>query len=690
MIRRISRTTHHAPRIELALVVVLLLLAFFFRTYELTGLGLGLEHDEVAEWQIANNIRHGENALFFKEAYGQEPLFLYLMAGSTALIGDNVFAIRFTSVFVAMLTLAASYRLLRRMFSPTVALVALAGMSIALWPVFWGRVGLRAMTLPLMLALGFDWLWRGLIKDEGGTLRVQAENNHRSSLHLSIAPSLHPFILAGVFFGLSAHTYLSSRALPILLAVFTLYLTLFARKKMRGKWRSLFVCFIVAGLIALPLVITLLTQPDLQFRVSEVSAPLDQALQGDTSEIAANIGRAFGMFTTQGDSTVRDNWPNRPVFPEMIGQWLFLGGVIVAFTRLRQPRYVLALLWIGVMLIPTIVTTGAPNFTRTLGALPMVFAMPGIAVETLMFWTPRLFPLQMYARVSRITNVLILAGLIVVLGVNAVSTYEDYFIKWPQHPETQFVFQADFAAIAKDIDASDVTDVSVGGLSNDTMDDPSLYLLRNRKDVRVRWFDSGSPISSGGAVLQPNARASYTYIPAIVPLAPGLEKFFQFQLPPLVAEHFRRYELGQVYDGGPEIYQGVYFQDSAILLLAIADHGLPSTVPAGGTLEFETRWLAREPVASPRRVFVHFIDLASGKIIAQHDGLDAPTKFWRAYDWIGQHHLLRIPPDAPAGQYEVRVGLYDPSSGQRVLQTDYHHTQPLSDQVVLGTIEVTR
>ena len=109
-------SSRFTPRLELAIVVALLLLSFFFRTYELAGLGLGLEHDEVAEWQIANNIRQGENALFFKEAYGQEPLFLYLMAGSTALIGDNVMAIRFTSVFVAMLTLAVSYRLLRRMF----------------------------------------------------------------------------------------------------------------------------------------------------------------------------------------------------------------------------------------------------------------------------------------------------------------------------------------------------------------------------------------------------------------------------------------------------------------------------------------------------------------------------------------------------------------------------------------------
>jgi 4-amino-4-deoxy-L-arabinose transferase-like glycosyltransferase len=676
------------PRRELALVVILLLLAFFFRTYELTGLGLGLEHDEVAEWQIANNIRHGENALFFKEAYGQEPLFLYLMAGSTALIGDNVLAIRFTSVFVAMLTLAASYRLLRRMFSPTVALVALVGLSIALWPVFWGRVGLRAMMLPLMLALGFDFLWRGLTKDEGGTLRVKDEDRHSSSRRLFLPPSLRPFAIAGIFFGLSAYTYLSSRALPILLAIFTFYLALFARKKMLGrKWRGLFVCFIIAGVIALPLVITLLTQPDLQFRVSEVSAPLDKALHGDSSEIATNVGRAFGMFTTQGDTTVRDNWPNRPVFPEMIGQWLFLGGVIVAFTRLRQPRYVLALLWIGVMLIPTIVTTGAPNFTRTLGALPMVFAMPGIAVETVMFWAPRLFPLQMYDRVSRVTNVLIVTGLIIVLGVNAISTYEDYFIKWPQHPETQFVFQADFATIARDIDASDVMDVSIGGLSNDTMDDPSLYLLRNRKDVRVRWFDSGSDISSGGALVQPTGSPARIYIPAIVPLIPVLEQFNAF-FRPVQSEHFRRYEMSGAFDAAPDPKQARLFADTAVLLGINPDR--PLLVKAGDSIDFQTRWLAQDPIGNPRRIFVHLIDPATGKIVAQHDGLDSPPRFWRTGDWIAQQHVLSITNDTPAGKYELQLGLYDPNTGQRVLQTNYNHTQLPSDHIVLGTIEVTR
>jgi 4-amino-4-deoxy-L-arabinose transferase-like glycosyltransferase len=666
------RTTHHAlkARIELALVIVLLLLAFFFRTYELTGLGLGPEHDEVAEWQIANNIRHGENALFFKEAYGQEPLYLYLMAGSTALIGDSVMAIRFTSVFVAMLTLAASYRLLRRMFSPTVALVALAGISIALWPIFWGRVGLRAMTLPLMLALGFDWLWRGLTKDEGGRQKVEGKSR--------------PFILAGIFFGLSAYTYLSSRALPILLIIFTIYLALFVRQKMAGKWRDLFISFIVGGLIALPLVITLLTQPDLQFRVSEVSAPLDKALQGDTTEIAQNIGRAFGMFTGKGDTTVRDNWPNRPVFPEMMGQWLFLGGVIVAFTRLRQPRYVLALLWIGVMLIPTIVTTGAPNFTRTLGALPMVFAMPGIAVEALLFWAPRLFPLQMYDRVSRVTTVLIVAGLIVVLGVNAVSTYEDYFIQWPQHPETQFVFQADFAAIAKDIDASDVQAVSVGGLSNDTMDSSSLDLLLQRKNVWVRWFDSGSPLSSGGAVLLPLGPDERVYIPSIVPVAPSLLPH-EYMRNVFQNDHFLKFDPIDL----PLLVNGARYFFRAAAFLPEGTR-LPQRVAAGSDLQFISQWAELWPATAPRRIFVHLVDPATGKPVAQHDGLDSPPRFWSYGDRLFQLHRLVIPANTPPGKYEVWLGLYNPTTGERILQTDRPVTEPASDHVVLGTIEVTR
>ncbi len=647
-----------------------LLVAFFFRTHELAGLGLGLEHDEVAEWQIADGIRHGENALFFKEAYGQEPLFLYLMAGSTALIGDNVMGVRFTSVFVAMLTLAATYRLLRRLFSPLVALVALAFMAIALWPVFWGRVALRAMTLPLLLALGFDWLWQGLTADGR-----RPTTGRRS------------FAMAGLFFGLSAYTYLSSRALPILLAAFAAYLGLFARDRVRGKWRGLFASCIIGALIALPLAITLLANPDLQFRVGEVSDPLDKAMQGDWSEVGANVSRAMGMFTVRGDNTVRDNWPDRPVFPEPIGALLFGAGVLISLSRFRQPRYALALVWIGSMLIPTVVTTGAPNFTRTLGALPMVFAMPGIAIDWLLFWLPRLIPVRNFGLLSRVTGTIGGVVLIGVLGINAVSTYEDYFNKWPSHPETQFVFQADFAAIARDIDASGASKVYVGGLSNDSMDDPSLYLLRQRKAVQVGWFDSGSPISSGGALLDWFTAGPFTYLPSIVPVSPLLRSHFSHTpcIEETATERFRRYQSrcsGTL--GIPSSARD--FEDTAIFIGVSG--GVTQTLRPGETWQFVTTWRAAEPIAYPRRIFVHLVNPQTGQIVAQHDGLDSPTKYWQPDDYLYQVHTLIVPADATPGSYELRLGLYDPGTGRRVLQTDMSHREPPGDEYVLGRLQI--
>jgi hypothetical protein len=290
---------------------------------------------------------------------------------------------------------------------------------------------------------------------------------------------------------------------------------------------------------------------------------------------------------------------------------------------------------------------------------------------------------QAVSRVAGAVITLVLAG---VWAVNAASTWDDYFNKWPNHPETQFVFQADFAAIAKDIDTSNVMDVSVGGLSNDTLDDLSLYLLRQRKDVRVRWFDSGSPISSGGALVQPMGSPARMYIPTIVPLIPQLDQFNAF-FAPRQTDHFRRYEIKGAFDAAPDPAKARVFDDTAILLGMNPDQ--PLTIAAGQTLDFETRWLARDPVAYPRRVFVHVVDRATGTTIAQHDGLDAPTKFWRAGDWIAQQHILSIPVDTPAGLYEVQIGLYDPVTGQRVLQTDYDRAAPPSDHFVLSTIEVT-
>jgi hypothetical protein len=259
-------------------------------------------------------------------------------------------------------------------------------------------------------------------------------------------------------------------------------------------------------------------------------------------------------------------------------------------------------------------------------------------------------------------------------------------VKWPNHPETQFVFQADFAAIAKDIDASNVLDVAVGGLSNDTLDEPSLYLLRQRKDVRVRWFDSGSPISSGGALLEPFA-PGHVYFPSIVPISNALAGGFDPRQDESKSRHFSRYPQATSTYGVAEPRE---FEDTARLMLSAGRLPTITIISAGDRLQFVTKWIAKQPIAYPRRIFVHLVDPQTGKIMAQHDGLDSPTKFWREGDQIFQVHRLPIPADASPGHYELWIGLYDPTTGKRVLQTNYTRSEPLSDHFVLGTIEVIR
>ncbi len=154
--------TPSRPRWEWPLVIGLVLLAFFFRVWQLNDVPPGLHHDEVIIGQVAKDILRGNFAIYFTAGYGHEPLYHYLVAGFFAVIGASAFALRLASAFLAVLGLVVAYRLTRRLFSPVVAVGMLAWMSVSLWPVFFARVGLRGITLPLLTTLTAYFLWKAL------------------------------------------------------------------------------------------------------------------------------------------------------------------------------------------------------------------------------------------------------------------------------------------------------------------------------------------------------------------------------------------------------------------------------------------------------------------------------------------------------------------------------------------------
>jgi 4-amino-4-deoxy-L-arabinose transferase-like glycosyltransferase len=92
--------------------------------------------------------------------------------------------------------------------------------------------------------------------------------------------------------------------------------------------------------------------------------------------------------------------------------------------------------------------------------------------------------------------------------------------------------------------------------------------------------------------------------------------------------------------------------------------------PAGErTWTLMLAWAAERPVDGDYTAFVHLVD-GGGEIRSQHDGPPGgsfyPTSFWTAAETVLDRHDLTLPAGAPAGTYRLRVGLYQPETGQRL------------------------
>ncbi|MFN8598720.1 MAG: glycosyltransferase family 39 protein, partial [Anaerolineae bacterium] len=364
--------TNARPRWEWPTVTALLLLAFALRVLALNDVPPGLHHDEVIIGQVAKDILRGNLAIYFTAGYGHEPLYHYIVAGFFAALGASAFALRLTSACVAMLGLAVAYRFTRRLFSPAVAIGTLAWMSISLWPVFFARVGLRGITLPLLTTLTAYFLWRAL---------------HTS--HIT------PYVVAGALLGLTLYTYQASRVFPVIFAVFFIYLavtrsSLVTRHSPVGRKIAAF--FVTALLIAVPLIIYLtVINPAAEERVADLSGPLNQLRAGNPSEVIQSTLNTLGMFTVRGDAVPIYNVADRPVFPEPIGAALFYLGFLICLWRWRQPAYVFMLIWFFISLVPAMVTPFSPNFVRTIAAWPVPFVFVGVAMNEVWQWVVKRF-----------------------------------------------------------------------------------------------------------------------------------------------------------------------------------------------------------------------------------------------------------------------------------------------------------
>ena len=130
-----------------------------------------------------------------------------------------------------------------------------------------------------------------------------------------------------------------------------------------------------------------------------------------------------------------------------------------------------------------------------------------------------------------------------------------------------------------------------------------------------------------------------------------------------------KYEL---YEPDPLQYERRVEFGEDLALVGWSTHALPDLEP-GETISLTVVWQAQQATETNYATFAHVVD-QNGKGWAgddhqPYDGL-YPTSAWGPGEMVRDSFTLTVPADAPPGLYDLRVGVYDPSSLERLQSSE--------------------
>jgi len=110
------------------------------------------------------------------------------------------------------------------------------------------------------------------------------------------------------------------------------------------------------------------------------------------------------------------------------------------------------------------------------------------------------------------------------------------------------------------------------------------------------------------------------------------------------------------------------------------------TVASGDTIHLTIYWRALRPTSIPYTVFTHLLDEES-KLVGQRDGVPVagtrPTTGWAVGEVIIDEYDIVVDRDASQGHCLIEIGLYDPSTADRMFAFDGEGQRLPHDRVLL-------
>lgn len=657
--------------------VLLLLIAAAGRILWLDSAPPGLQHDEIFKAQegIAL-IQHGDFRLFYPTNQGHEGAFVWLLGVSYAMLGQNPLMIKFPAFVMAMLTVALLYRVTHEMFNRRVAFISAGLYAVFFFGLFTGRVGLRAGMLPVV-ALLVVW----------GLYRLHTQRTH----------SWRTAILTALALGFAIYTYTSSLAVYGAFAAYGVALIGFDRATLRRVWRPLILITVMAALIAAPMLWIRVSDPQGTNRVSTITRPLTDALNGQPQELIDNGVRLLGMAQFSGDPEARYNIPNRPLLPFPIGLAVYVGLILLGIRLRRQPLNAawLALVLFGI--VPSLLTVSAPSFLRSIVALPTLMIGVALALDLI--------------AAKRLVWIL---GIAAVLFVG-VSDWRAYFEIWPRDAEVQRIYRDDLEQLAAYLRDTPQTHALVS--TTDTGLDPMLFAYYRPPDLtRVTFFDGRTNIalmarpntllfvSPDSAITPPHADW-LTPESGTQPLAPllrqdGATAFEVYRLDGIGTALDARltdvqadtaylwnesaFPRGDIDTWAQRVPYPVNFGGVVELIGVDLSDRIINTQQDGVNIQLYFRPLVSD-IDAPLAVFVH-MSRPNGRVHAQRDFLGAPATQWQDGLMFIQDNFV-IAGNTRAGEYMISVGMYNTATGERlsVLDSSGH---PVADRVLINRVQV--
>ena len=393
-------------RWEIAVILALTLASLILRSWGADHMPYVLSGDEGSAGLTAWEFLDGRRSNILGLGWFSFPsLYFWILSLSQQFLGRSVIAIRWVSAIAGALTIPSLYWTCRSLFNRRVATLSAAWLMAFHHHIFFSRVAYNNIWDGLFFVLALGALWN-----------AWKANDRRS------------FLLAGLALGLAQYFYTTSHLIPILLALWMIWLA-------RGgeDWKSRLpgiVCMVLAALsVSLPLVLLYLRHPEsLFFTASRVSmlipgwiGPAAEAL-GTTplglvfeqiwvTALGLTIAEIQGVYYGSG-------------IPMLIGAsaWIFWIGFIYCAIRFREARCGLILITILTTLLVGGLSIQAPNGQRMLLLSPILAILIASTLDRIYVFISGRWP-----QIKPVAAIGISLLIVLMMGENIKHLFLDYF-----------------------------------------------------------------------------------------------------------------------------------------------------------------------------------------------------------------------------------------------------------------------